>query len=112
MLRQDAPGQLPVADVGGERDDRAVEAFQAVDADAVDGADVRAEPLRMAARRDEVAEAHGELAEDSDRQLVELATGRTGHSRHRLADDRALVREERLRKVSDAAGQPQAHPTG
>src|SRR5882724_2155140 len=112
MLSQDAPGQLPVADVRRERDDRAVKAFEAVDADALDGADVRAEPLWMAARRDEVAEAHGELAEDADGQLVELSAGRTGHDRHRLADDGALARQERLREVPDTASQPEAHPTG
>ena len=104
LRRQEASSEVPVPDVSGHRDEAAGQSRDVVDA--ADRADVPQEPLaRLTIRREQVAEAHGEVAKDLGGQLVEPCTGRAGDRRERSAHRLSFGRQETQCEPTEPAGE-------
>jgi hypothetical protein len=92
--------------VGGERDHAALELLEPLGA--ARPAHVPGEPRgRLAVGGDEVAEAHGEIAEDAGGQLVQPRAAGAGHHFECRPDHRPLGREEPPRRPPHGAREPE-----
>ena len=99
---QEASRQVPVADVGGERDHRPLQPAKMPDSRR--GPDVSQEP---SGRLEQVAEAHGELAEYLGGDLLEPPARRPRHQAESLPDHSPLGRHDPRRQEAHPSGQPE-----
>src|SRR5262249_23556272 len=109
LAREQSAGELPVADVGGQRDKAVRESAHALGA--LEPGHMGGQTVdRLSVGRHQIAEAHREVGEGAERERLESRPRGPGDACHGRPDRRALHRHQRGRQTPERPreAEPQA----